>query len=221
MAGATRASSTPCSPRTTTATRASTVASAYPSRWEEDQRSQDEHLTPLKRLTARWTYAMKGSQRAADHGHRDRAERPTRPGDPGAHPRDQHRHERTGRLQDRGSACDRRARLPRRRDHLPRQVPALVRAGYRVVVPTLRGYAPSGVAWSGRHDALAADLVALADATPPAPPRSSTTGSGATGLPATGPPRHAERRRPRVHLHLDPEVGWDHIDQRIDATIGK
>ena len=45
------------------------------------------------------------------------------------------------------------------------QVPALVGAGYRVVLPTLRGYAPSGVSRSGRHDAAAAgeDLVALAD----------------------------------------------------------
>jgi pimeloyl-ACP methyl ester carboxylesterase len=45
------------------------------------------------------------------------------------------------------------------------QVPALVRAGYRVVVPTMRGYAPSTVARSGRYDpgALAEDLLALAD----------------------------------------------------------
>jgi pimeloyl-ACP methyl ester carboxylesterase len=52
------------------------------------------------------------------------------------------------------------------------QVPALVRAGYRVVVPTLRGYAPSGVARSGRHDALAlaADLIALADRYSPGAP---------------------------------------------------
>jgi pimeloyl-ACP methyl ester carboxylesterase len=52
------------------------------------------------------------------------------------------------------------------------QVPALVRAGYRVAVPTLRGYAPSGVARSGRHDAVAAagDLVALADRFSPGAP---------------------------------------------------
>jgi pimeloyl-ACP methyl ester carboxylesterase len=45
------------------------------------------------------------------------------------------------------------------------QVPALVEAGYRVVMPTLRGYSPSGVARSGRHDAVAAgeDLLELAD----------------------------------------------------------
>ena len=44
------------------------------------------------------------------------------------------------------------------------QVPALVAAGYRVVCPTQRGYAPSGVARSGRYDAeaLGGDLVALA-----------------------------------------------------------
>ena len=45
------------------------------------------------------------------------------------------------------------------------QVPALVAAGYRVVTPTLRGYAPSGRAQSGRYDAAALghDLVGLAD----------------------------------------------------------
>lgn len=45
------------------------------------------------------------------------------------------------------------------------QLPALVRAGYRVVLPTLRGYSPSGVSRSGRHDAAAAgeDLLELAD----------------------------------------------------------
>ena len=45
------------------------------------------------------------------------------------------------------------------------QVPALVAAGYRVVTPTLRGYAPSGRAHSGRYDtaALGHDLVGLAD----------------------------------------------------------
>lgn len=42
---------------------------------------------------------------------------------------------------------------------------ALAGAGYRVVMPTLRGYWPSGVSRSGRHDALAAaeDIVFLAD----------------------------------------------------------
>jgi pimeloyl-ACP methyl ester carboxylesterase len=45
------------------------------------------------------------------------------------------------------------------------QVPALMAAGYRVVTPTLRGYAPSGRSRSGRYDAatLGHDLVALAD----------------------------------------------------------
>ena len=45
------------------------------------------------------------------------------------------------------------------------QVPALVAAGYRVVSPTLRGYSPSGISRSGRHDAVAAgeDLLELAD----------------------------------------------------------
>jgi pimeloyl-ACP methyl ester carboxylesterase len=40
-----------------------------------------------------------------------------------------------------------------------------VAAGYRVVMPALRGYWPSGVARSGRHDALAAgeDVLRLAD----------------------------------------------------------
>ena len=44
-------------------------------------------------------------------------------------------------------------------------VPALVAAGYRVVRPALRGYFPSGVARSGRHDAIAAgeDAVRIAD----------------------------------------------------------
>jgi pimeloyl-ACP methyl ester carboxylesterase len=44
------------------------------------------------------------------------------------------------------------------------QVPALVAAGFRAVVPTMRGYAPSSPARDGRYDAaaLAADLVALA-----------------------------------------------------------
>ncbi|MCU1280876.1 MAG: hydrolase [bacterium] len=44
------------------------------------------------------------------------------------------------------------------------QVPALVAAGFRVVAPYLRGYAPSTVARDGRYDAsaLGNDLVALA-----------------------------------------------------------
>lgn len=52
------------------------------------------------------------------------------------------------------------------------QVPALVAAGYRVVVPAMRGYAPSGVARSGRYDvpALAGDLLALADRYSPREP---------------------------------------------------
>lgn len=52
------------------------------------------------------------------------------------------------------------------------QVPALVRAGYRVVTPTMRGYAPSGLARSGRYDivALGRDLIALADRLSPAAP---------------------------------------------------
>lgn len=43
-------------------------------------------------------------------------------------------------------------------------VPPLTAAGYTVVLPTLRGYAPSGVARSGEHHAVAAgeDLCALA-----------------------------------------------------------
>jgi pimeloyl-ACP methyl ester carboxylesterase len=45
------------------------------------------------------------------------------------------------------------------------QVPALVAAGFRVVCPTQRGYAPSGVPKSRRYDAeaLGRDLVGLAD----------------------------------------------------------
>ncbi len=45
------------------------------------------------------------------------------------------------------------------------QVEPLVRAGYRVLLPTLRGYLPSGVPRSGRYDmaAVGADIVALAD----------------------------------------------------------
>jgi pimeloyl-ACP methyl ester carboxylesterase len=44
------------------------------------------------------------------------------------------------------------------------QLPALVAAGYRVVVPWMRGYAPSTAARDGRYDvaALGNDLVALA-----------------------------------------------------------
>ncbi len=54
------------------------------------------------------------------------------------------------------------------------QVPALVAAGFRVVVQTMRGYAPSSRARDGRYDAaaLADDLVALADRfSPHAPAR--------------------------------------------------
>jgi pimeloyl-ACP methyl ester carboxylesterase len=45
------------------------------------------------------------------------------------------------------------------------QVPTLVGAGYRVVTPTMRAYAPSSKARSGRYDAaaLATDLLALAN----------------------------------------------------------
>jgi pimeloyl-ACP methyl ester carboxylesterase len=45
------------------------------------------------------------------------------------------------------------------------QTPALVAAGYRVVAPFLRGYAPSSTARDRRYDAaaLAGDLLALAD----------------------------------------------------------
>lgn len=44
-------------------------------------------------------------------------------------------------------------------------LPALTAAGYRVVMPALRGYAPSGIARSGEHDALRAgeDAVRLAN----------------------------------------------------------
>ncbi len=44
-------------------------------------------------------------------------------------------------------------------------LPALVGAGYKVIMPALRGYRPSGVARSGRHDALRAgeDAIFLAD----------------------------------------------------------
>jgi len=52
------------------------------------------------------------------------------------------------------------------------QVPALVAAGYRVAVPTLRGYAPSGLPRSGRYDllSLGGDLLALADRYAPREP---------------------------------------------------
>lgn len=52
------------------------------------------------------------------------------------------------------------------------QAPALAAAGYRVVAPAMRGYAPSGVSRSGRYDveALADDLVALADRFSPRDP---------------------------------------------------
>jgi len=45
------------------------------------------------------------------------------------------------------------------------QVEPLVERGFRVACPTMRGYAPSGVARSGRYDveALACDLLAIAD----------------------------------------------------------
>ncbi|MFO0755548.1 MAG: alpha/beta hydrolase [Byssovorax sp.] len=45
------------------------------------------------------------------------------------------------------------------------QVEPLVQAGYRVLLPALRGYQPSGVPRTGRYDAAAvgADLLALAD----------------------------------------------------------
>ena len=51
-------------------------------------------------------------------------------------------------------------------------LPALIGAGYRVVRPTMRGYAPSGVSKSGRYDllALGGDLIALADRYSPSDP---------------------------------------------------
>jgi pimeloyl-ACP methyl ester carboxylesterase len=51
-------------------------------------------------------------------------------------------------------------------------LPALVGAGFRVVLPALRGYAPSGVARSGRHDARRAgeDAIFLADHFSPGAP---------------------------------------------------
>ena len=53
-----------------------------------------------------------------------------------------------------------------------RQVPELVAAGFRVVCPTLRGYAPSGVPRNGRYDAevLGRDVLALADRFSPVAP---------------------------------------------------
>jgi len=53
-----------------------------------------------------------------------------------------------------------------------RQVPALVEAGYRVVAPAMRGYAPSGLPRSGRYDllTLGGDLLALADRFSPGEP---------------------------------------------------
>lgn len=52
------------------------------------------------------------------------------------------------------------------------QSEALIGAGYRVIAPTMRGYAPSGIAASGRYDpaALGGDLVALADRFSPREP---------------------------------------------------
>jgi pimeloyl-ACP methyl ester carboxylesterase len=45
------------------------------------------------------------------------------------------------------------------------EVPALVAAGFKVVVPTMRGYAPSGVSKTRRYDpaSLAGDLLALGE----------------------------------------------------------
>jgi pimeloyl-ACP methyl ester carboxylesterase len=52
------------------------------------------------------------------------------------------------------------------------QIPPLVAAGYRVVCPTLRGYAPSTLARHDRYDseALGRDLLALADHFSPGAP---------------------------------------------------
>lgn len=62
--------------------------------------------------------------------------------------------------------------FPDRRETFSPLVPALTAAGYRVVMPALRGYWPSGVARSGRHDALAAaeDALRLADLFSPSAP---------------------------------------------------
>jgi pimeloyl-ACP methyl ester carboxylesterase len=62
--------------------------------------------------------------------------------------------------------------FPDERTTFRHQVPALVAAGYRVVCPAMRGYAPSGLARSGRYDAeaLARDVVALADHFSPSAP---------------------------------------------------
>lgn len=52
------------------------------------------------------------------------------------------------------------------------QIPALVGAGFRVAAVTMRGYAPSSRARSGRYDgaALGGDLVRVADALSPSEP---------------------------------------------------
>ena len=75
----------------------------------------------------------------------------------------------------------------------------LVGAGYRVVMPALRGYWPSGVARSGRHDALAAgeDILFLADHfSPDAPVRLIGHDWGAVASFA------ATARRPERFSHL-------------------
>ena len=51
--------------------------------------------------------------------------------------------------------------FPDRRESFRPIAAALTAAGFRVVMPALRGYSPSGVARSGRHDALAAAEDAL------------------------------------------------------------
>lgn len=62
--------------------------------------------------------------------------------------------------------------FPDSRETFSPLVPALLAAGRRVVMPTLRGYAPSGLARSGRHHALgvADDVLWLADHFSPAEP---------------------------------------------------
>ncbi len=62
--------------------------------------------------------------------------------------------------------------FPDSRETFASLVPSLVAAGRRVVVPTLRGYAPSGLARSGRHHALgvADDVLWLADHLSPGRP---------------------------------------------------